>query len=124
MYIQHISQIWIRFNQYIPCLRILYFFFFFCSSFAYSIAGLEYSIIGSYTHTSRYSGSSICWIDVYIRRGTDVCVVGLRKIPVCITFFKLCFFAQCQFTPNANTYSSSVLFFRSVIVEQRSESEM
>lgn len=24
MYIQHISQIWIRFDQYIPCLRVIF----------------------------------------------------------------------------------------------------
>lgn len=45
MYIQHISQIWIRFLINIS--RV----FFVCNdSFAYSIAGLEYSIIGTHTH--------------------------------------------------------------------------
>lgn len=69
-------------------------------------------------------------VDVYISGGglMCVCVIGLRKIPVCITFFKLCFLhnalsilSQMQ---NTQFKRISFLFFRSVIVEQRSESEM
>lgn len=50
MYIQHISQIWIRFLINISRVS------FFCNdSFDYSIAGLEYPIIiGTRIHTSRY----------------------------------------------------------------------
>lgn len=59
MYIQHISQIWIRF-LIIPCfffvMILIYPVFLFCNdSFDYFIAGLEYPIIiGTRIHTSRY----------------------------------------------------------------------
>lgn len=63
---------------------------------------------------------------MYIWRGTDVCLFGyVRYRSVFVTIFKLFCIMPVNFTPNAKYTCTQFkrIIFRSVIVEQRSESK-